>query len=112
MTTLTEEVLTEFERTKDYFADDFGQNTLLENGELSNKFLAYYLGQIHLSEEVKKTATQELGITEEYLKNYSRKARMIALSGFRGMEELSETEKAALADIPNVTIENWKQEQF
>lgn len=107
-----EEILTELERTKDYFADDFWQNASWENNELSKKFIAYYLGQGHLNEEEKQAVSKELWINEEDLKNYTRKARILSLSGFRWMEELSEEERKSLADIPTEKIEEWKKEQF
>ncbi len=107
-----EEVLTELERTKDYFADDFWQNAWWENNELSKKFIAYYLGQGHLNDEQKQNASKELWISEEELKNYTRKAKILSLSGFRWMEELTEEERKSLADIPTEKIEEWKKEQF
>jgi hypothetical protein len=104
-----EEVLTEFERTKDYFYEDFGKNAL-KDSVIRPEFIAYYANHVtaDFTPEDKKT----LGITEDLEKNFSRKVRAQAFAGFKGMEELSLEEKTKLADIPTDILTGWGNEAF
>ena len=84
----------------------------MENGELSKKFLAYYLNQSSFDNALKTTIAKNLEIDESMLKEFNRKRRSDVFQGVRGMEILTEEERASLSDIPNDLIEKWKKEQF
>lgn len=107
-----EEVLTEIERTKDYYTDDFGSNSIIEWGKLSSSFLAYYINQNLVQWANRDAAIQELGINSENLEKYNRAKRNLAFRWFRWMEELSDDEKKTLSEVPTARLEQWKTEQF
>lgn len=109
---LIEEVITEFERTKDYFSNDFWSHQIMDGNIPSKKFLAYYINQSSLSQEERNSVWNTLWISEEDITNYSRKKRSAALVGFRGMAELTDEEKKSLTEISSENIEKWKNEQF
>ena len=105
-----EEVLTEFERTKDYFSLDY-PSKVISNGNIStNEFLSYYLSE-QKWDNIQKIR-EELGITDEFSRSYSRKERMKAFQGFKKMEELTPDEKISLWDVSSETINLWKTECF
>lgn len=104
-----EEMITEFERTKDSFYEDYAKNALKDNA-LRPEFIAYYTN--HTAQILSIEDKKNLGITEDLEKNFSRKARAQVFAGFRGMEELSPAEKEKLSDIPTDILEGWKSENF
>lgn len=107
-----EEIITEFERTKDHFSNDYGPGYISENWELSKKFLAYYINQWYVAIDQKTEAIKELDISEDLLTEYNKKHRSAVFQGFRGMTELTDEEKQSLSDIPTSLVEKWKTEQF
>ncbi len=107
-----EEIITEFERTKDHFSNDFWPKEIFDKWELSKKFLAYYINQWHIPAEKKMEIIKSLDISEKLLTEYNKKHRALLFKWFRWMTELSEEEKKNLSDIPNSLIEKWKTEQF
>ena len=104
-----EDILTEFERNKDYFYDDFRKNPV-QNGKISSEFIAYYINEEHLN--ISETNSKNLDINKELLNNYSSAKRAEVFKGYRSMEQLSPQDREKLWDIPTELLNKWKSEQF
>ncbi len=107
-----EEIITQFERVKDDYSDDFWSSSIIENWEYSKKFLAYYINTIWITEDEKKLAKNNIWIAESDIAEYSRKRRTRVFQSFRWVTELTEDEKKNLTDIPPWSLEAWKKENF
>lgn len=106
---MIEEKLTEFERTKDDFYDDYQQNGHSWS-TIKREFLAYYINAT--KNDISQTEIEKLGITAEVIKNFNRKERAKVYAWFKKMEELTPKEKEELGNIPTDILKGWQTESF
>lgn len=108
----TEILITNLERQKWYFQDDYPNLTIESNWKLTKEFLVYYINQTEKEEQKRRKLAKNFGIEDELLGKYTRKQRAIAYKWYRKFEELSDAEKKELEKIDSKKLESFKVESF
>ncbi len=104
-----EELLTELERSKWYFKDDYPSIDFEKDWKLTPEFLSYYLNQTHWDKEKRKEYVKTLWIDEHVLEKYSRKNIEKKYSWYK---ELSDEEKFEISKIDPKKLESFEKPSF
>ncbi len=104
-----EELLTELERTKWYFKDDYPSNDFEKDWKLTHEFLSYYINQTQWGSEKRNEYVKTLWIDEQILEKYSRKNIEKKYSWYK---ELSDEEKLEISKMDPKKLESFEKPSF
>nr|MDD3720553.1 hypothetical protein [Candidatus Gracilibacteria bacterium] len=107
-----EVMITNLERQKAYFIDDYPSLSFEKDGKLTPEFLTYFINQTEKDEQKRKDLVKKLGIDSNLLEKYSRTQRSLNYKGYRKFEELSQEEKNEIGKIDVKKLESFKVESF
>lgn len=105
-------MITNFERVKGYFMDDYPNLVVEKDWKLTPEFLAYFVNQTETDESKIKELAKKLWVDESLLWKYSRKLRAVVYKWYRKFEELSDAEKLEIWKIDPKKLESFRVESF
>lgn len=107
-----EVMITNLERQKAYFIDDYPSLSFEKDWKLTPEFLTYFINQTEKDEQKRKDLVKKLWIDSNLLEKYSRTQRSLNYKWYRKFEELSQEEKNEIWKIDVKKLESFKVESF
>lgn len=105
-----ETFLTDIERAKGYFKDDYPEKPFVKDWELTPEFLSYYINENWwVDKEKRKELFKWMWYSEEIFEKYSREK---SAAKYKWYKELTPEEKAEVEKLDKTKLESFKRESF